>query len=211
MATVLLHRKHLRPPSYARLDSKPHHRQPVTPTKIGVLHLPHNKGVEHPASYIQVPLVKIGSKDISEAECTDYEKQLGYIPDIRGCNGYTFSWNHRKLLDVSDEPEHAIPQGTVSKMYLCFDKKSGLPHNLALESIGVYPEVFGDAFIFKMSPPPTGSGQAHYLHKDEDFVITGGGSLVLMKVLQNLYFDLKREGRLDAEGISTQVYRHPER
>ncbi len=203
MATLLLHRKHLRPPSYARLDSKPRHRQPVTPTRIGVLHLPHSKGAEHPTSLIQVPLIKIGSEDISEAECTDYEKQLGYIPDLRG---YDFSWNHRKLLDVSEKPEYAEPQGAVCKMYVCFDKKSGLPHNLALEDIVVLPEVFGDAFIFKMNPQPTGSGQAHYLHKDEDFVLTGGESMVCREAILGLYRGLKKEDRLEAEGITTQVY-----
>ena len=110
MATVLLHRKHLRPPSYIRLDANPHHREPrEILTKIGVLHLPQSKRFAHPFSFIQVPLVKIGSEDISEAECTDYEKQLGYVLDIRAGNSSTFSWNRRKLLDVSNLPEQATP------------------------------------------------------------------------------------------------------
>lgn len=207
MATVLLHRKHLRPPSYVRLDANPHHRQPrETLTKIGVLHLPHSKGIAHPSSFIQVPLVKIGSEGISEAECTEYEKQLGYIPDIRACYPSTFSWNRRKLLDVSDLPHEAIPKGAVCKMYVCVDERSDLPHNIAQESNVGLCGVFGDAFMFKMESEPTGSGGAHYLHKDENFAQSGSGSVVWRRALQKLYFDMRKEGRLEAEGMTSETY-----
>ena len=70
--------------------------------------------------------------------------------------------------------------------------------------------VSGDAFIFKLEPAPTGSGGAQqYLHKDEEFVLTGGESMVWGRVLRNLYYDLKRDGKLEAEGITSQIYCSP--
>lgn len=94
-------------------------------------------------------------------------------------------------------------------MYVCVDKRSGLPHNIALESIAGVLGVFGDAFIFKTESGPTGSGGAQYLHKDEKFVLTGSESVVWRKALQDLYYDVKREGRLEAEGMTSQIYCSP--
>ena len=94
-------------------------------------------------------------------------------------------------------------------MYVCVDKRSGLPHNIALESITGLLGVFRDAFIFKTESGPTSSGGAKYLHKDEKFVLTGSESMVRRKALQNLYCDVMNKGSQEAEGITRQMYYPP--
>ena len=88
------------------------------------------------------------------------------------------------------------------------DKRSGLPHNLALEQVMASPEIFiyGDAFIFKLDAEPFGTSRARYLHWGEDFVMTGRGSVQWKDAVEGPYLDAKKKGRLEAEGFSTQNY-----
>lgn len=58
-------------------------------------------------------------------------------------------------------------------MYLCLDKKSGLPRNKIIGRLANFSDVkvYGDAFIFKMEPRYFGDlGRAKYIHMDELFI-----------------------------------------
>ena len=146
-----------------------------------------------------------------EADCTDYEKQLGYIPLVQDFKDYTFGWYWRKLLAISYPPEAGMPQGTVCMIYVCVDKRSKLPHNSSLEdaarACGFSCGVFGDAYIFRAKSEPTGSGGAQYLHINEEFSYKNEKDILWGKALQTLYEDVKREGRLEEEGMTTETKR----
>ena len=108
------------------------------------------------------------------------------------------------LFDVSEGTWDARPHGSVCKMYLCMDRRSGLPHNLGLELLTTWPEIFGDAFVFKLEADPDGTCGARYLHWGEDFVMTGSEKVRWRDAIRDVYFKARQRGRREGKGTSTQ-------
>lgn len=144
-----------------------------------------------PIRLIKVPLVDIGPGSIKEDDCKGFEKALGHIPDLKSITDpKDFSWAHRSLVGISAKtiPDYWDGDGKTTwkreyMMYLCVDKKSGLPLNKYLNKLladtsggrGARQDliVYGESFVFKKEPNLKGPDMfecAECTHIDQDSV-----------------------------------------
>lgn len=138
-----------------------------------------------PMKLTTIPLINIGERKMHEDECIDFEKLLEHIPNMKSVdNSKRFSWAYRKLVGIVNNNVGEVSWKADYMMYLCLDKRAGLPHNEELErlvKLGRGPayvmdpfDVYGDAFVFRMEPQSKrqfdGPKRAVYTNMDTGFI-----------------------------------------
>ena len=155
------------------------------PTRyLTVVHIPINVPSEEPSARLKkVQLINVGLGGVPNDECNKFEKELGWIPDLR----YTknFNWGHRSLRGISQEDMHNLAGDWKADymMYVCVDEPDYFRRNDRLEDIAEFDvetrlrtselpfKTRGDAFVFKRVKKHGSEGSlGGYIDMDEEFV-----------------------------------------
>lgn len=137
------------------------------PDSVMVIRIPCDKA--SPISRVELSLTKLDSGSTNKDEWKDFEKKLGWIPDLQSYKGLKdFRWSHRSFVGYSAKDTRWIDSYRKHyMMYLCVDARADLPQNGFLSEMrekasqkGKYrlPPmlVYGDAFFFTKEPVAVG-------------------------------------------------------
>ena len=96
-----------------------------------------------------IPLIGIGHDGIRFEDCVAAEDWLKQFPDVQSvADKSNFNWKNRSLIGIPAE-DLGSSVNEMYFMYVCYEVKTGLPHNKYLENLsGV--QMFGDGYLFKV-------------------------------------------------------------
>ena len=202
------------PSKYLQVNNPSKH---LKPRPLEVVHIPIDVLRGEPFARLEkVGLINIGDGGIPENKCNDFEKELGWIPELRSFKN--FSWTHRSLLGISNE---SMPHLTGHwkadyRVYVWMDEPDNcgrylhepdsLGRNHTLEDIAEFDvksckesllkfKIRGDAFVFKRVKEHGSEGSLRgYVDMDEGFVDSLNDEKDAYSILRELLLHPARRG-----------------